>query len=46
VKHLVDAMRDSYLGLPFHWSDLAVLALWTVVGVFIASRTFRWEPSR
>ena len=46
VKHLVDAMRDSYLGLPFHWSDLAVLALWAVVGVFIASRTFRWEPSR
>jgi ABC-2 type transport system permease protein len=46
VKHLVDAMRDSYLGLPFHWSDLAVLALWAVVGVIIASRTFRWEPSR
>jgi ABC-2 type transport system permease protein len=46
VKHLVDAMRDSYLGLPFHWSDLAVLALWAVVGVFVASRTFRWEPSR
>ena len=46
VKHLVDAMRDSYLGLPFHWSDLAVLALWAVVGVVIASRTFRWEPSR
>ena len=46
VKHLVDAMRDSYLGLPFHWSDLAVLALWTVVGVVVASRTFRWEPSR
>lgn len=46
VKHLVDAMRDSYLGLPFHWSDLAVLALWAVVGVVVASRTFRWEPSR
>jgi ABC-2 type transport system permease protein len=46
VKHLVDAMRDSYLGLPFHWSDLGVLAVWTVIAVVVATRTFRWEPSR
>jgi ABC-2 type transport system permease protein len=46
VKHLVDAMRDSYLGLPFHWSDLGILALWAIVGVVVATRTFRWEPGR
>ena len=48
VRHLVDAMRDSYLGLTdsFAWSDLGVMAIWAVVGVAVASRTFRWEPSR
>jgi ABC-type multidrug transport system permease subunit len=46
VKHLVDAMRLSYLGLPFDWGDIAVLALWTVIAVVVATRTFRWEPGR
>jgi ABC-2 type transport system permease protein len=46
VKHLVDAMRESYLGVPFHWADLAVLAVWAVAGVVVATRTFKWEPGR
>jgi ABC-2 type transport system permease protein len=48
VRHLVDAMRDSYLGLTdsFAWSDLGLMAIWAVAGVVVASRTFRWEPSR
>lgn len=46
VKHLVDGMRDTYLGLPFAWADLAVLAAWAVIGIVVAVRTFRWEPSR
>ena len=46
VRHLVDAMRDSYLGAPFHWADVAVMAAWLVVGIVVASRTFRWEPGR
>ena len=46
VKHLVDAMRASYLGLPFHWSDLLVMGIWLIAAVLVASRTFRWEPSR
>jgi len=48
VRHLVDAMRDSYLGLTesFAWSDIGVMAIWAVVGVAVASRTFRWEPGR
>ena len=48
VRHLVDAMRESYLGLTdsFAWSDLGVMAIWAVVGVAVASRTFRWEPGR
>jgi ABC-2 type transport system permease protein len=46
VKHLVDAMRESYLGLTFHWGDLAVLAAWAIAGVAVAARTFKWEPGR
>jgi ABC-2 type transport system permease protein len=46
VKHLVDAMRESYLGLTFHWGDLAVLAAWAIAGVVVAARTFKWEPGR
>lgn len=46
VKHLVDAMRASYLGAPFHWSDILVMAIWLVGAVVVAARTFRWEPAR
>ena len=46
VRHLVDAMRESYLGLTFHWGDLAVLAAWAIAGVAVAARTFKWEPGR
>ena len=45
VRHLVDAMRASFLGLPtFNWSDVAIVGLWMVVGVVVAARFFRWEP--
>ena len=46
VRHLVEAMQLSYLGLPFHWSDIAVMAVWTVGAIVVATRTFRWEPGR
>ncbi|HYJ61884.1 MAG TPA: ABC transporter permease [Actinomycetota bacterium] len=47
VKHLVDALRDSFLGLPsFSWMDVVVMALWLVIGVVVAAKTFRWEPGR
>jgi ABC-2 type transport system permease protein len=46
VKPLVDAMRSSYLGVSFDWSDLLVMAIWLVAAVVVASRTFRWEPGR
>ncbi len=47
VRHLVNALRDSFLGLPgFSWSDVGVLAIWLAVGVVVAARTFKWEPRR
>lgn len=55
VKHFADAMRAGYLGnvtlqgtdvraFPFDWSDIAVIAAWGIVGLFLASRFFSWEP--
>ena len=46
VRHLVQAMQNSYLGLPFHWSDVVVMAVWMVGAILVATRTFRWEPGR
>jgi ABC-2 type transport system permease protein len=47
VRHLVDAMRDSFLGLPtFRWWDVVVLVIWLVVAVVVAIKTFKWEPNR
>ncbi len=31
---------------PFEWSDLAVIAVWGVVGLVLASRFFSWEPRK
>jgi len=47
VRHLVDAMRDSFLGSPtFKWSDVAVMGLWLLIATVVAARTFKWEPNR
>lgn len=46
VRHLVLAMQNSYLGLPFHWSDVVVMLAWMVGALFVARQTFRWEPRR
>jgi ABC-2 type transport system permease protein len=48
VRHLLEAVRNAYLGFTdaFEWWDVAVVAIWMVVGVLVASRTFRWEPRR
>jgi len=34
---------DSQAGLGILAADIALLALWTIVGVLIARRTFRWR---
>ena len=55
VKHFADAMRAGYLGnvtvegtnvraFAFDWMDLAVVAVWGVAGLILASRFFSWEP--
>jgi ABC-2 type transport system permease protein len=37
------ATTDSWLDF-FHWGDLAVMLIWTVIGVVLTLRWFSWEP--
>jgi ABC-2 type transport system permease protein len=47
IKALTDALRAGFDPAARTWpvGDLAVLAVWTVVGVAVAHRFFRWEPA-
>ena len=47
IKALTDALRAGYDPAAHGWSvgNLAVLAFWAAVGVSLAYRYFRWEPS-
>src|SRR5919112_653536 len=48
VKHFALALEDTFNpfvhGSGFQWDHLGVMALWTVAGVVVAVRFFRWEP--
>ena len=58
VKHFAEAMRESFLGnlviqtprgpfsYAFHWSDVAIMAAWGLVGLVLAARSFSWEPRK
>jgi len=46
LKALADGLRSAYdpatHGFPF--GDTAVLAIWTIAGIALATRLFRWNP--
>jgi ABC-2 type transport system permease protein len=47
--HLIDGLAGAMVtgqGLSHHWSDLAVLAVWSAIGIFLAVRGFSWEGRR
>ena len=48
IRHFYLALSDTfnpfYEGSGFAWGHLGVVALWTVFGVVVAIRMFRWEP--
>ncbi len=46
VRHFASAMQAAFLGTPFAWSDVAVVAIWGVGAIVVASSFFRWEPRR
>jgi ABC-2 type transport system permease protein len=46
VKHFADGMQAGFIGTPFHWSDVLVVAAWGLAGLLLATRFFSWEPRR
>jgi ABC-2 type transport system permease protein len=47
--HLIDGLSGAMVtgqGLSHRWSDLAVLAVWSAIGIFLAVRGFSWEVRR
>jgi len=43
VRHFAAGMQAGFLGTPFHWSDVAVVAAWGTGGLLLSIRYFRWE---
>jgi ABC-2 type transport system permease protein len=46
VKHFADGMQAGFIGLPFRWRDVVIVAAWGVGGLLVATRRFSWEPRR
>ncbi len=46
IRHFVLAMQAGFLGTPFSWNDVAIVAAWGLAGLLLAYRYFSWEPSR
>lgn len=46
VRHFALGMQAVFVGTPFHWGDVAVVAAWGAVGLVLAVRFFSWEPRR
>jgi len=45
VRHFAQGMMAGFLGTPFDWVDVLVVAAWGLAGLLLAIRFFRWEPS-
>jgi ABC-2 type transport system permease protein len=50
VRHLITAVLAAFNlpkgANPWAWHDLGVIAIWGVVGLFIAARRWEWSPRR
>jgi ABC-2 type transport system permease protein len=44
VRSFLTGMQAAFLGTPFHWSDVGVVAAWGLAGLVFAMRYFNWEP--
>jgi len=46
LAHLAEGLQGGFAGGSVHISgeNAGVLALWGAVGIFVAARSFRWEP--
>jgi ABC-2 type transport system permease protein len=46
LTHLIDGLSGAMVTGASHWSDLAVVALWTAAGAALAVRGFSWDARR
>jgi ABC-2 type transport system permease protein len=44
IRHFAVGMQAGFLGTPFHWSDVLIVALWGIAGLLLGIRYFSWEP--
>ncbi len=44
VRHFAAGLQAGFLGTPFDWVDVVVVAAWGVFGLLLAVRYFSWEP--
>jgi ABC-2 type transport system permease protein len=50
IRHFFEAFFDAYVpangtaGAAVSWDNLAIVAVWGVVGLLLAARFFRWTP--
>jgi len=44
VKHFASGMLAGFVGTPFDWTDVIVVAAWGLTGLLLAIRYFSWEP--
>ena len=44
VRHFAEGMQAGFLGTPFHWTDVLVVAAWGLGGLLFSVRFFSWEP--
>jgi len=48
IRHFFEAFFDVYdpgsTGATLQWGDLAIVAIWGVLGLLLATRYFRWTP--
>ncbi|HWT93174.1 MAG TPA: ABC transporter permease [Solirubrobacteraceae bacterium] len=46
LTHLIDGLNGAMITGNVSWSDLTIIALWTLAGAFLAVRGFSWEAKR
>jgi ABC-2 type transport system permease protein len=44
VRHFALGLQAGFLGTPFDWVDVIVVAAWGLFGLLLAVRYFSWEP--
>jgi ABC-2 type transport system permease protein len=44
VRHFANGILSGFIGTPFRWLDVVVVAAWGIGGLLVALRFFSWEP--